>query len=92
MGRDVRKPFEKDVVLDEARNEKERFMEPYIYDLSRNTDMKQTCFVTQTKLNNEITSKKTRVKPSNFGQKSNQAKFFFSQCLISFSICQCAYV
>ena len=33
-----------DVGLDEARNEKERFMEPYMYDLSRNTDMKQTCF------------------------------------------------
>ena len=51
----------KDVGLDEARNEKERFMEPYMYDLSRNTDMKQTCFVTQTKLNNEITSKKTNI-------------------------------
>ena len=36
-------------------------MEPYIYDLSRNMDMKQTCFVTQTKLNNEITSKKTSI-------------------------------
>ena len=50
-----------DRVIDEAKNEKERFMEPYIYDLSRNTDMKHTCFVTQTKLNNEITSKKTNI-------------------------------
>ena len=33
----------KDVVLDEARNKKERLMEPYIYDLSRNTFKKQTC-------------------------------------------------
>ena len=51
----------KDVGLDEARNEKERFMEPYMYDLSRNTDMKQTCFMTKTKLNNDITSKKTNI-------------------------------
>ena len=33
--------------LDVARNQKERFMEPY--PLSRNTDMKQTCFVTNPK-------------------------------------------
>ena len=48
-----------DVGLDEARNEKEQFMEPY--DLSCNTDMKQTCFVTNTKLTNEIISKKTNI-------------------------------
>ena len=39
-----------DVGLDEARDEKEQFMETY--DLSRNTDLKQTCFVTKT---NQIT-------------------------------------
>ena len=36
-----------DIGLDVARNQKERFMEPY--PLSRNTDMNQKCFVTNPK-------------------------------------------
>ena len=36
-----------DVGLDEAKNEKEWFREPY--DFSCNTDVKQTCFVTKIK-------------------------------------------
>ena len=35
-----------DFGLDEARNEKERLMNPY--DLSRNTDMKKTCIMPKT--------------------------------------------
>ena len=48
-----------DFGLDEARNEMEQFRD--LYDLSHNTDMKQTCIVTKTKPKNEIKSKKTNI-------------------------------
>ena len=48
-----------DFGLDETRNEKEQLRNPY--DLSRNTDMKQTCIVTRNKTKNEITTKKTNI-------------------------------